>query len=298
MLQVARVAPKALGESTELVRAFFERQFSETGGACDRAGQPDLYYTIFALAGLQALSSDLSTPNRQLSTPQWLCTFGDGEGLDFVHLSALARCWAAVDLENMPAGCADTLLARIERHRARDGGYDADLDARHGNAYGCFVALGAYQDLQRELPEPQRMVQCLKLLETPDGAWANAVGMKTGSTNATAAAVTLLHQLGMPINSDVSEWLLARAHPQGGFLAMPEAPMPDLLSTATTLHALACLECELPAPIRERCLDFIDSLWNAEGGFHGHWSDDQLDAEYTFYGLLALGHLSLAAAAS
>ena len=41
--------------------------------------------------------------------------------------------------------------------------------------------------------------------------------------------------------------------------------------------------------VREKCLDFIDTLWSAEGGFHGHWADDHLDAEYTFYGLLALG---------
>ena len=45
--------------------------------------------------------------------------------------------------------------------------------------------------------------------------------------------------------------------------------------------------------LKEGCLDFIDTLWSAEGGFHGHWADDHLDAEYTFYGLLALGHLSL-----
>ena len=32
---------------------------------------------------------------------------------------------------------------------------------------------------------------------------------------------------------------------------------------------------------------------SATGGFHGNWSDDYLDCEYTFYGLLALGHLSL-----
>ena len=297
MLQVARVAPKVLGESTELVRGFFEQQFSEEGGARDRAGNADLYYTIFALAGLQASDSGHSAFNSQLSTLLWLRTFGDGAGLDFVHLGALARCWAAVGLETMPAGCADAMLAHVERHRAHDGGYDADIEAGHGNAYGCFVALGAYQDLQYEMPEPLRMVQCLKLLETPDGAWANARGLKTGSTNATAAAVTLLHQLEMPINSSVGDWLLARAHPQGGFLAMPDAPLPDLLSTATTLHALACLEREIPTPIRERCLDFIDTLWNAEGGFHGHWADDHLDAEYTFYGLLALGHLALMASA-
>ena len=294
MLQVARVAPKALGESAELVRAFFLRQFSEEGGGRDRDGKPDLYYTIFALAGLQAMQSDLSTLNSRLSTcGEWLRGFGDGSGLDFVHLGALARCWAAAGFENMPAGLADSLLARIEAFRSRDGGYDSDADAAHGNAYGCFVALGAYQDLRRKMPEPLRMVQCLKFLETPDGAWANARGLATGSTNATAAAVAILHQLGMPMNAGVADWLLARVHPQGGFLAMPEAPIPDLLSTATALHALACLERELPSPVRERCLDFIDTLWSAKGGFHGHWADDHLDAEYTFYGLLALGHLSL-----
>ena len=288
MLQVARVAPKMLGDSAELVRQFFLRQITEEGGGRDRAGKPDLYYTIFALAGLQALQAE--APVERVAG--WLRGFGDGSDLDFVHLSALARCWAAVGLEKMPAGLADAVLERIERHRSRDGGYDADPGAEHGNAYGCFVALGAYQDLQRAQPEPLRMVQCLKFLETPDGAWSNARGLRTGSTNATAAAVTLLHQLGVPVNANVGEWLLARAHPDGGFLAIPAAPMPDLLSTATTLHALACLEVDVPAPIRERCLDFIDTLWSADGGFHGHWADDDLDAEYTFYGLLALGHLA------
>jgi len=289
MLQVARVAPKALGESAKLVRDFFARQFSAEGGGGDREGRPDLYYTIFALAGLQAMQAEIS---RGALEP-WLRGFGDGEGLNFVHLGALARCWSAVGLGGVPDGFADRLLARIEAHRSRDGGYDADIDAACGHAYGCFVALGAYQDLQRELPEPLRMVQCLKFLETPDGAWANARGLKIGSTNATAAAVTLLHQLGVPVNQNVGDWLLAQVHSDGGFRAMPQAPMPDLLSTATALHALACLEREVPAPVRERCLDFIDTLWNAEGGFHGHWADDHLDAEYTFYGLLALGHLSV-----
>jgi prenyltransferase beta subunit len=136
------------------------------------------------------------------------------------------------------------------------------------------------------------MVQCLKFRETPDGAWGNARGLDVGSTNATAAAVTLLHQLEMPINTGVADWLLARVHSSGGFLATPKAPIPDLLSTATALYALACLDVEIE-PIRERCLDFIDTLWSNQGGFHGHWADDHLDAEYTFYGLLALGLLSV-----
>jgi hypothetical protein len=72
---------------------------------------------------------------------------------------------------------------------------------------------------------------------------------------------------------------------------MPQAPMPDLLSTATALHALAGLQAPLDA-IREPCLDFVDSLWTGKA-FCGHWSDDVEDCEYTYYGLLAIGHLSL-----
>jgi prenyltransferase beta subunit len=256
MLQVARLGTQALADAGPLVRHFFERQLSPAGAGRDRDGNPDLYYTIFALAGLQA--SDGRVPDDTVE--EYLQTLGGGRSLDFVHLGALARCWAVIGRDRAPAASAEEILAQIERYRSRDGGYDSDLDAAQGNAYGCFVALGAYQDLGRDLPEPLRMVQCLKLLETPDGAWGNARGLKLGSTNATAAAVTLLHQLGMPLNSTVADWLQAQIHPEGGFLAMPQAPMPDLLSTATALHALACLERPLPKAARERCLDFLDTL--------------------------------------
>jgi len=43
--------------------------------------------------------------------------------------------------------------------------------------------------------------------------------------------------------------------------------------------------------IRERNLDYLDGLWDVQGGFHGHPADDVLDCEYTYYGLLSLGDL-------
>ena len=55
MLQVARLAPRLLGDGAELVRAFLRGQFGRGGGGLDRDGHEDLYYTIFAIAGLQAL---------------------------------------------------------------------------------------------------------------------------------------------------------------------------------------------------------------------------------------------------
>ena len=289
MLQITRVAQKVLGDSAGLVRDFLLRQITAEGGGADRAGRADLYYTIFVLAGLDALQAEI--PKAHLDP--FVSRFGDGEGLDFVHLGALARCRTALAFQNDPSGAADTILARLESFRTADGGYDVLPGAKNGNAYGCFVALGAYQDLAREIPEPLRMVQCLKFLETPDGAWGNVRGMKQGTVPATSAAITLLHQLDIPIHETAGDWLLAQTHSDGGWLAMPGAPIPDLLSTATALHALACLDRTLPGAAREKCLDFLDTLWSAEGGFHGHWADDALDAEYTFYGLLALGHLTV-----
>jgi hypothetical protein len=181
----------------------------------------------------------------------------------------------------------------IEKYRKPDGGYEGEQKAQHGTAYGAFVALGAYQDLGQTPPRALELVRSLEGLRSVDGAWSNAPGLPRGALNATAGAVTMIRHLGFPVGDTVGDWIMAQQHESGGFVAVPGAPIPDLLSTATALHALACMERRISSAVHERCLDFIDTLWSAEGGFHGHWADDHLDAEYTFYGLLALGHLSL-----
>jgi prenyltransferase beta subunit len=286
MLQVARLAPKILKDSAELVRDFLLRQVNPDGGFADRTGKSDLYYTVFGVDGLLALQAEM--PRERIEA--YIRGFGDGEELDFVHLCCLARVRAALNLQSEEPNRA--ILERIEEFRSADGGFNLQPNQPHGTVYACFLGFGAYQDLGCELSDALRLVQCLKLLETKEGAWANNRGAQSGSTNATAAAVTLLRNLSMPINGSVGDWLLARHHPQGGFVAAPKAPMPDLLSTATALHALAGMEIPFEA-VREDCLDFIDTLWTNDGAFYGHWGDEHADCEYTFYALLALGHLSL-----
>ncbi|MGY8649996.1 MAG: prenyltransferase/squalene oxidase repeat-containing protein [Verrucomicrobiia bacterium] len=289
MLQVARVAPTVLGEAGDLVRDFILSQQNPDGGFKDRAGQSDLYYTVF---GLDAVAVFQAEPDLD-AVEQFLQTFGEGDELDLVHLSCLTRCWGSLGKDRMPKGLRAALLKRLEAFRKPCGGWDNNLKREHGTAYGSFLALGAYQDMGKLPPKPLRILQSLKKLETPDHAWNNHPNLPIGSTNPTAGAVVLLNNLHLPINAEVGQWLRDRLHPQGGFVAVPGAPIPDLLSTATTLHALAALDVRLSEEETERCLDFVDTLWNATGGFHGHWSDDYLDCEYTFYGLLALGHLSL-----
>ncbi len=289
MLQVGRLAPKVLGESADLVRNFLLSQQNPDGGFQDRDGQSDLYYTVF---GMDALTVFHAEPNLT-AVESFLLKYKEGEGLDLVHLSCLCRCWGTLGKDRMPKGLRKALLTRLEAFRKSCGGWDNNPKREHGTAYGSFLALGAYQDLGKLPPKPLRILQSLKHLETPDHAWNNHPNLPTGSANPTAGAVVLLNNLHLPINDEVGSWLKNQLHPQGGFMAVPGAPMPDLLTTATTLHALAALEVRLTEEETERCLDFVDTLWDAEGGFHGNWTDDYLDCEYTFYGLLALGHLSV-----
>jgi hypothetical protein len=290
MLQVARLAPKLLGDAAALVHDFYLRQQASDGGFRNRAGTSDLYYTVFGIEGLLALQRPLPP-----SLLPYLDAFGTGETLDFVHVCCLARCRSALTATGMPAPGADwsrAVLRRVEQFRSADGGYHGQPGSPYGTAYSNFMALAAYQDLATQPPAPERLIGSVAALATPDGAWGNERALRAGATNATAAAVTFLRQARQPIPAAVGDWLLARHHAQGGFRAMPSAPLPDLLSTATALHALAGLERSF-AEIKESCLDFVDTLWTNEGGFHGHWGDDELDCEYTYYGLLALGHLAL-----
>lgn len=286
MLQVARLAPALLAESTELVAAFLARQQHAGGGFVDRAGQPDLYYTVFGLEGLAAVRADVPVARAR----PYLERCGDGADLDFVHLACLARAWASVG----EAGHArrEALAARLSTFRSRDGGFNAEPGADEGTAYAAFVALGACQDLGVTVPEPGALAASVRALEARDEGVSNVRGAAMGMTPSTAAAIAVLRALDEPVPDSYAAWLLRHAHPQGGFVAGPGIPIPDLLSTATAIHALVSVHASIE-PVKDACLDFIDSLWNARGGFHGHWADEEVDGEYTYYGLLALGHLSL-----
>ena len=288
MLQVARLAPQQLGESRDLTAAYLRGRLNGDGGFMDRSGRSDLYYTVFGLEGLIALQEPVPAD----PVAAFLRRFGDGEGLDFVHLACLARAWAAVspDLSCVPARA---MLARLEQYRSDDGAYATAMGAKQGRVYASFLAMGVYEDLHATLPTPERLRAALGALRARDGGYTNQPGEAQGITTVTAAAVLLLRHLDAPLDAQLGMWLLDRCHASGGFVATPSTPIPDLLSTATALHALAALHVPV-AGLKEACLDFVDSLWTNRGGFYGSWADDDADCEYTYYGLLALGHLSLA----
>jgi prenyltransferase beta subunit len=287
MLQVARLAPTQLGESRDLVAAFLHARRNPDGGFQDRSGTSDLYYTVFGLDALIALRETLPTE----STAAFLRQAAAREPSDLVHLACLARGFAALRIPP-DAAIVEKGVRLLDAHRSADGGFATEPAAAAGSAYGAFVAAGAYQDFGRPVPDPDALLASMAHLKMPDGSYCNHPSMPVGLTTSTAAAVLVTRQFDGALSRDAGMWLLDRCHPRGGFFAAAEAPVPDLLSTATALHALAALQVPI-AGLREPCLDFVDSLWTNRGGFFATWADDEADCEYTYYGLLALGHLSL-----
>jgi prenyltransferase beta subunit len=288
MLQVARLSPRLLGDSAGLVLDFLRGQMNDDGGFKDRSGASDLYYTVFGIEGLLALRGEL--PAERIAS--YLRGFGGGESLDFIHASCLARCWAALPGDLKRDAPREQILRRVDQFRSDDGAYSATEGAKQGTLYGCFMATGTYQDAGGELTDPAAIVRCIERLRADDGGYANGDDLPMGLTPPSAAAATLLRNLGHAVPAELTDWLLKRHHPEGGFFATPLAPIPDLLSTATALHALSGMHADLAA-VREPCLDFVDSLWTNRGAFYGNWTEDVTDCEYTYYGLLALGHLSV-----
>src|SRR3954453_14012223 len=116
MLQVARLAPKNLGDSADLVANFLRSTQTPEGGFADRGGRADLYYSVFAIEGLFALRADLPLAGLR----RYLESFAGGESLDFVHLCCLARCWAMYRDDPPAAHAVDKILAKIEACRAPD----------------------------------------------------------------------------------------------------------------------------------------------------------------------------------
>ncbi len=258
------------------------------GAFTDRAGNSDLYYAAFALMALRALGRDADPDG---ATAAWLGGFGDGEGLDLVHLCCLPRCWAS-----LPAQPPDRhgLLARVESFRSDDRGFAPKPGAPTATAYACFLAVGAVEDLHGDLGGADAIAEALDALRLPDGAYANDTNLPVGSVPATAAAVVTLADLGreLPDAGAAADWLADQQSPDGGFRSLPMAPGGDLLATAVALHALATMERPLPEAAADAAARFTLACRTEAGAFASTPGDTSGDAEYTFYALLAMGHLA------
>jgi hypothetical protein len=267
------IDPEALHTLKDYVRSCLD----PSGGFKDRAGRPDIYYTLFGYFLAEAIGLTDIFPAVKSFTEKKI----DQKDLKGVHLHCASILYAKLGDDK---AVRNSLLKQVRQQtKTRDDKQPA---------YMVFISLLACYYLNDfkglyQIKDQLEKLNDINPLPSP----------------VIAAMLVLQHSFGKNVerlNKELLSFLSltsstqATPDPQGGtphgFKAVRTAPVPDLLSTAVSLYALQFAGHDLRM-IRPGCLSFIDLLYR-EGGFCANIVDPDTDIEYTFYGLLALGSLA------
>jgi hypothetical protein len=250
-------------KSQDEVRNFVKQQQYENGEFTDRAGHPDLYYSLFGA---------------------WLSV-----GLELTEVTEKHKsfiCEKPVENKSVIDFFASLLIKRLffgkEFHypsffvllrRAFASGLRVSI------FYRLFLFFMTYDALYRN-----------KIIH-----WFGRIFLfcytppKHSPCSIWAAFAVARRQAGLNIKKE-EEILLSYFDGSGGFKAFRNLKNPDMLSTAVAFFSLKMggVDLRLFAP---GCFKFIEQNYR-EGAFLAGDGDETRDLEYTFYGLLALGTLS------
>jgi geranylgeranyl transferase type-2 subunit beta len=160
------------------------------------------------------------------------------------------------------------------------------------------LAVLAYEEIGRPLPEPERVLVFVRSRQREDGGYVEIPPMKRSGANPTAAALAVIQVLqpeetsaARESNDAAADFLLGLVSLEGGILANNRIPLADLLSTFTGLWTLQGLRA-MERLDRKKTERYVLSLERPEGGFLAGLWDEQADVEYTFYGLGSLALIS------
>ncbi|MFZ2339785.1 MAG: prenyltransferase/squalene oxidase repeat-containing protein [Bacteroidales bacterium] len=246
---------------TANLRDYVRTSQTQSGGFKDRAGNPDLYYTLFGWFVADALGM------KQECSLVW----------PYVRTEIRLK-----EPEGVYLHCAAVLSAVNGQAKFFRKSFGAKLRQSAGmkdqKLYGSFLSLLSFYYLM-DFRGLFRIRQNLR----------SVTGIDTLPCPVTSASLVLSKSFREPVDGLINV-LMTFYDGKGGFRATHSTTMADLLSTAVALYALRFAGYDL-REIKPDSLDFADSLFR-DGGFSGHPLDPDPDIEYTFYGLLALGSLN------
>ena len=284
------------------------------GGFRNRRGNPELYYTTFAVRSLSALNA--LAPETARRCFDFLQRLRQERGGAFGDAVSAASWWDALALCEETLGPQLSQEQRIELTRltharlgclARDdGGWAKTAIEGNGSLYHTFLSACTYFRMGSSVPETEALKEFLNGLAQPGGGFLENKYSKRAGANGTAAGVALslllraggaagrfatwaglaerLLPLAVKELAPHADYIVSLHSDEGGFHAMPNAPMADLLSTFTALFTLKMLGRAEPK-LASRALAYARSLEQAEGGYVGFALETTPDCEYTFYGL-------------
>ena len=273
-------------ESREELKRFIKSQYKE-GAFVNRAGQKDVYYTVFGIMIMWVLGMKID--RKAISTYLRNIEYNALNEVDFIALrfvrTLLRICsvplsWAMM-IDHLP-GTKKILEVLFS--------FDQPIHlAIKATPYQIYLDAILFGATGKNRFTPEELLSRLLPYRCPDGGFTNIdSSQKTISTKATSAAY--LAQFSCGVRDTSSAKALYKLHfPGGGFFASEVSPLPDLLSTATSLLVWAC---EGITP-NEETKEYVVSLWTEKGGFSATLFDDESDVEYSFYGLLALGAIKI-----
>ncbi|GHU54186.1 hypothetical protein FACS189411_00430 [Bacteroidia bacterium] len=296
MLNTLRRGKKKLSrEAQEKIKQYILSQRADEVFFMDKSGKADIYYTAFGLmlSYLFGIKIDTRQARLQFEKRRSACN-------DLIHYAAYSRSLMLMDLIDgnylrLLVGkniCRDT-ARHVSTTEGGSGmrvwGDDATIRLFPHNdprsPYSRFIWLSLMEDSRQKIANKKEILESLGAYKVSGGGYSNIAGDASASVNATAAALSVKGQLGgYRLHKDV-DYLYQAQDASGGFCASEEAPLPDILSTATALFVLNCYGLEPLYPPN----DFIEAHWLESGGFSPTILEDTSDIEYTCYGLLALG---------
>ncbi len=264
IISIARQSVRIFDENTlDEIRIFHKANQHESGGYKDRAGKPDLYYSLFGLWSAMALD-ETENQNRLRS---WIESLSTQKYQSAIEIACLIMIRKTLGMKRS-ASLIFKLLVRISGSRKTISPY-----------YRLFIALLLIDTFLPNLTT-LRWPGLKRLLK-------RAEKMASSCTEAAAALVVASKTGGN--TGALQDQLVSFFNEEKGFRAFHGKKDGDILSTAVALFALQYSGYDLRA-MTPACLDFLSRNYS-EGAFLAGDGDPELDIEYTFYGLLAAGSL-------
>jgi hypothetical protein len=295
-------------ESFRRISRFVDSQRTDEDSFRDKSGKADLYYTLFGwiLSYVLGIGPDRKKMAAYLAQQ-------DADSPDLIRYAAYIRCRmiellmnkrkagllmhslfstkikALHDFSGLPHDDPQSPYTQFIRLSLLEDTGNRYRNSRWAGVVSKFKTGGSPSVRDSKTDDgtvnKKDILESLERYRVKGGGFGNMRNATAATTNATVAALAVKGQLaGYTENEDV-RYLRDLQEPSGGFGAVKDSPVPDLLSTATALFMLSCYG------IRPKYAagDFIEAHWLDSGGFSATLLEEESDVEYTFYGILSLG---------
>jgi len=261
------------------------------GGFAGRQGNSDLYYTSFGLRGLGLVAPAETERFRRgayFVAGQLADALLPVDQFSALHASLVVEALAGIEPFALAGQDRRQVVGQmLDSLRHPGGGYAKSSASRHASTYHTFLAVTAADTLELPHDDPAAVAATLHACRNPDGGFSELALLRRSGTNPTAAALVSLDAVGeldATTRAGGIAFLGRQQMAEGGFAAHTSLPVCDLLSTFTSLAALADLN-GLATIDMAAARRFVAACELPNGGFRaGLWSD-AADVEYAFYGL-------------